>query len=326
MLKVSFYSYKGGAGRSTTSWNTIQRLVEIMQPTEQNPFVIVDTDTESAGSTFLYKAKDTFWGDRPGMPPSVQKRMTLKDSTNYAKASDETKKAFFNNMHPVGGYFGLEAKRAVLLIGANLDRKSATEKADTTGKNVGQLENFTNNIKFACEDCGAKALFFDTPAGTQALAERSIEDSDIVVCCMRPTSQFREGTKDQLLAFVKRDFYDGDPKTYILTPTAVCVDEGQKFDGDIYPETGKKQILRYFSEDNLESEEEKIKKAFKNNVKLDMLMPEGDRVFGIPEVARFKWSEKCLGTVDKNELTTSDKLALTRYDVLAQTILKYYEG
>ena len=63
MLRASFYSYKGGAGRSTTLWNTVQRLVTIMKPTVQEPFVIVDTDTESAGSTFLYKADKAFFGD-----------------------------------------------------------------------------------------------------------------------------------------------------------------------------------------------------------------------------------------------------------------------
>jgi len=310
-----------------------------MKPTPENPFVIVDTDTESAGSTFLYKAKTVFYKD--SRLPSVQKRMLTRDDKNYKAASGAEKLAFFGTMHPIGDCFGLsgDQERAVLLIGVNLDRDSAAG-TDTTGKNSEQLTNFTNNITRACRMCGAKALIFDTPSGTQFLARKSINDSDIVVCCMRPTMQFRESTRDQLIKFVKKDIEDDMKKTYILTPTTVCVDDGQEFGGQTYPTHALREIKCQFDGDNIEDESDEIKKAFKNNVSLEMLKStpaskdggrvydtseDSDRVFGIPEVKRFKWFERCLGCIDEEELETNDKVGINRYDVLARLILKTYE-
>jgi MinD-like ATPase involved in chromosome partitioning or flagellar assembly len=344
MLRCSFYSYKGGAGRSTTAWNTIQRLVKIMEPTPEAPFVIVDTDTESAGATFLYKAKNPFFKDKDYA--SVQKRMLVKDDTNYRKASSEEKAKFFNGMYPVGDMFGLpeEKKTAVLLIGANLDKVSASA-AIITGKDDKQMENFTSNITKACRACGAKALFFDTPSGTQYLARKSIQDSQIIVCCMRPTSQFREGTRDQLIDFVVSDQQLELDKTYILTPTAVCVDEGQDFDGATYPEQSKKEIFAQFSgktikiDDAFKEEEATIRNAVSARILLNMLEPtpnedkvyktaeapdDNEKVFGIPEVRRFKWFERCLGA-NKDKLTPNDKMAINRYHYLAHTIYKQYK-
>ena len=333
MMKVSFYSYKGGSGRSTTLWNTVQRLIELMKPTRQEPFVIVDADTESAGSTFLFGAKSMFIRD--GRYASVQRRMIKRDDTNYA-ASPETKERFFDRMYPIGKkMFDLEDDRAVLFIGANTDRNYSAEiGVDTTGKDITQLKNFTQNITKACEACGTKALFFDTPSGTQALAMHSIRDSDIIVCCMRPTKQFIEGTLGQLIDLVTNDKKTGIPKKYILTPTAVCLDKDQKFDNFEYPLQALKVIKIEFSAEGTMDEDEEIKGAFKENVKLDMLSatpqecklypnPEGDLIFGIPEVKRFKWSERCLGCIEPDRLIPNDKIALNRYNYLAKTIKKY---
>ena len=340
MLKISFYSYKGGSGRSTTAWNTIQRLVEIMDPTVKEPFVIVDTDVESAGSTFLYNAEKLFNSDRKYW--SVQKRMTDSDDTNYFEASDSEKENFFKGMHPVGIFFGLpeDKKAAVLLIGANLHRESA-KAADVSGDsdNKEQIKNFRKNIMKASKDCGAKALFFDTPSGTQFLARKSIEESEIVVCCMRPTSQFREGTRRQLIDFIQTDVRTNKKRKYILTPTAVCVDSGQKFifNGEecVYPETAKDIIKREFGTENMQDGDDDFRQVFGDNVILDMLKPtpaemkkypnsdDNDSVFGIPEIKRFKWFEACLGKLPEDELSSNDKMAIHRYEYLAQTILKY---
>ena len=347
MLKVSFYSYKGGAGRSTTSWNTIQRLVTLMKPTEKEPFVIVDTDTESAGSTFLYHAKGVFFEDDEKQ--SVQRRMTDSEETNFKEASESEKEEFFNGMWPIGTFFGLPdtEEKAVLLIGANLDKDSA-KAADVFGnggKDSEQMKNFRNNITRACKDCGAKALFFDTPSGTQFLADRSIEQSDIVVCCMRPTSQFREGTRVRLINFIKTDRANKvlGKRKYILTPTVVCVDAGQTFflDGDevVYPGQALTMIKNQLMAESIEDDE--IKQAYKENVIFDMLEPtlpedriftdpvvlalDNDSVFGIPEIKRFKWVEECLGRilVRGEKLTPNDKMAVNRYEKLAKIILRY---
>jgi len=344
MLQVSFYSYKGGAGRSTTSWNTIQRLVNNPEtkPTVKEPFVIVDTDTESAGSTFLYKAEDIFFRNKT--KSSLQKRMKgdENEDCDYSEASEDDKKKFFRDMHPIGTYFGLpeEQDEAVLLIGVDLDKSSrdGMQDLDKDKENGGRLiENFCN-ITRACRLCGAKALFFDTPSGTQDLARLSIQESKIIVCCMRPTNQFREGTKRQLISFIGDKNKVSGKRKYVLTPTVICVDDDQKFtfggEEHVYPQKAKQDIEISFNAERME-ESDSFKQAFKDNVILDMLESTPDnikiypgeesddnaKVFGIPEVKRFKWFETCLGTLE--ELGKNDKMAIRRYEYLAQTILKY---
>jgi hypothetical protein len=313
-----------------------------MKPTVKEPFVIVDTDTESAGSTFLYKAKDVFFKDADHH--SVQRRMVESDDMNYSEATDSEKERFFRNMHPIGMFFGLTEteEKAVLLIGANLDRNSSKEAdiAGDSGDDGEQIKNFKNNITRACKLCGAKGLFFDTPSGTQFLARKSVMESEIVVCCMRPTNQFREGTRQQLINFINMDIDNTavGRRKYILTPTAVCVDANQRFfeggEERLYPSKAKEDIRLEFGTDNM-NEDDNVKKAFRENVVLDMLEPtpsamkkfsdseDGDTVFGIPEIKRFKWFEACLGKLAESELSANDKMAINRYEYLAQTILKY---
>jgi cellulose biosynthesis protein BcsQ len=343
MLRVSFYSYKGGAGRSTTSWNTIQRLIAPMDPDAKHPFVIVDTDTESAGSTFLYEAEDFFLDGPQSQYQSVQRRMT--DKTEYLFRNDSDKEKFFKGMLPIGKkYFGAKDDNAVLLIGANIN-KNEFDSTGTTAAAQDQINNFRKNIVTACKACGAKALFFDTPSGTQFLARKSIELSEIIVCCMRPTTQFRKGTKRQLIDFIKEDLEGDYEKKYILTPTVVCLDPDQEFkmggekEPRKYPKYAKTEIEREF-ETVRKDEEEKVKQAFINNVLKDMLKEtpssikektefnvkdDNDLVFGIPEIKRFKWFEMYLAQIaeEGGELTDNDKIAINRYEYLAQTILKH---
>jgi hypothetical protein len=116
-----------------------------------------------------------------------------------------------------------------------------------------------------------------------------------------------------------------------LTPTVICVDSEQKFvfggEEHNYPQKAKEDIKKAFGMENT--------KDFKDYVILDMLEPtpadikeysdsdDNDAVFGIPEVKRFKWFEECLGRLSEDELSKNDKMAIRRYEYLAQTILKY---
>lgn len=50
----TFYSYKGGSGRSTTAMNTVYHLVSKMGATPEKPILIIDADLESAGLTYFF--------------------------------------------------------------------------------------------------------------------------------------------------------------------------------------------------------------------------------------------------------------------------------
>jgi len=330
MLRVSFYSYKGGSGRSTTAWNTIQQLAKIMEPTKDAPFVIVDTDTQSAGATFLFQGNGSF--DEETSLFSVQKRM-CEEPEDYSGDS-KVKEKFFGTMLAVGSHFGMQGidTEAVRLIGANLDANSKTARSvEVMGKEGDEKKNslgknFRKGIVSACRRCGAKALFFDTPSGSQFLARLSVQSSDVVVCCMRPTSQFRTGTFGQLKQFLDNDKAAERPRKYIITPTAVCVDKEQLFSEQEYPRAGYDEIVKHINVLGKELEEE-----FRKNVVLDMVnldkqtvcQDSVEDIFGIPEVKRFKWDEKCLGTLPEDSLSPNDKMAIERYEKLAKTIIKY---
>ena len=58
MKTISFFSYKGGAGRSTLAYNIIPILAaEHIQPTAESPIIVVDTDVDSCGMSYLVKAE-----------------------------------------------------------------------------------------------------------------------------------------------------------------------------------------------------------------------------------------------------------------------------
>lgn len=56
----SFYSYKGGSGRTTTLLNVTKHLAELYGATPERPVLIVDADLESAGLTYFFECKDKF--------------------------------------------------------------------------------------------------------------------------------------------------------------------------------------------------------------------------------------------------------------------------
>jgi hypothetical protein len=147
-----------------------------------------------------------------------------------------------------------------------------------------------------------------------------------------------------MINFIKSDLDKNiqGKRKYILTPTVVCIDDGQKFffNGEeyLYPGAAKKAITAEFNSENLDEENEvndKTKQAYKESVIFDMLEPtpkesrifadseDNDSVFGIPEIKRFKWFEACLGKIPEGELSSNDKMAINRYEYLARTILKY---
>lgn len=57
---ITFYSYKGGSGRSTTLVNTAKHLIDELNISPDNPMLVVDADLESAGLTFFFNLENKF--------------------------------------------------------------------------------------------------------------------------------------------------------------------------------------------------------------------------------------------------------------------------
>lgn len=56
----TFYSYKGGSGRSTTAVNTVRHLIDTMNASPEHPILIIDADLESAGLTYFFQCQNAF--------------------------------------------------------------------------------------------------------------------------------------------------------------------------------------------------------------------------------------------------------------------------
>lgn len=56
----TFYSYKGGSGRTTTLLNTTKHLAEMLGTSKEHPILLVDADLESAGLTYFFNCETKF--------------------------------------------------------------------------------------------------------------------------------------------------------------------------------------------------------------------------------------------------------------------------
>lgn len=48
MKKIAYFSYKGGAGRSSLAYNTIPLLADALNATAENRLFLIDLDVDSA--------------------------------------------------------------------------------------------------------------------------------------------------------------------------------------------------------------------------------------------------------------------------------------
>ena len=58
----TFYSYKGGSGRTTTALNTVLHLAQKTNASPEHPILLVDADLESAGMTYYFDMTNKFTG------------------------------------------------------------------------------------------------------------------------------------------------------------------------------------------------------------------------------------------------------------------------
>ncbi len=60
MLVVSFHSYKGGSCRSSTCINSLPFLVKHLGADAEHPILVIDTDIDSQGLTYLFGEEKSF--------------------------------------------------------------------------------------------------------------------------------------------------------------------------------------------------------------------------------------------------------------------------
>ena len=100
MYKISFFSYKGGSGRSSTLVNIIPFLVKELKADSSHPIILMDMDIDSTGLTYLLHQ-----GDKIGSGLSIQRIMVdgVPGGNNFQKRLEEHQ--FFSNLLKVGSAF-----------------------------------------------------------------------------------------------------------------------------------------------------------------------------------------------------------------------------
>lgn len=297
---ISCFSYKGGAGRSTLAINVVPFLAEKLNATEEHPFVLVDMDIDSCGLTYLFNLhlKNTrevsvqswFHPKYPNMP--------IVDDDEIETATEHE---LFKRLFPVGNFFGFKPG-AILCLPANPGETMGNE----SNYDAAQSSN-VNTFKKICKDIACGVLF-DSAVGNQLTANWSNSCASHIMCCMRPTRQFREGTSRFF------DLYDGKThsKKIIVIPNVVPTDylvlRDESGAEHRYPSYAKDEIVRDFSS----------REGRKNNTYiLDLLA--GDK-FGVPKIDRFMWQEGVLNNY-LSELSELERVALERYREIAEIIV-----
>lgn len=295
MKKIAYFSYKGGAGRSSLAYNTIPLLAESLGATPEHPMIIIDLDIDSAGLTFLlgchnkqdlYSTQDVVSGAIPGMTVDADS-VPLKNHP------------FFSQLIPVGNKFGLrgeEKDASILFVPVK------------TGGNVSfdgtydQAENYLYNVAKLCNRYGCKALILDTPTGDQLTAKWALDVSKDILVTMKITYQFRHGTID----FLRRKDRDFANKNFILVPNCVPT-ETIYVDGNAYNYEAVRQEIINTAKDTI----------INNRVNVEMLE---NGCFGVPEVKRFKLKEGILYTLEN--LTDDEKAAYEMYGKVTSILVR----
>ena len=289
MKTITFYSYKGGAGRSSTTLNTLPYLVHSMHATANAPILVLDMDLDSAGMTYLL-GLDVHFKDRYDV-----KSFLMGDenwSENPASSLDEHE--FYQKFMPVGQVLGVE-NDAVMFLGVDDAKPVDNNQMD------GTKEGVFNKLRRFCRKNGIKAVVIDSSAGDQFSAVLSTGAADDIVCCMRPTMQFRIGTFNYLHRLAEKT----SEKRIILLPTVV-----PNADKEIDGETQRSKAINNITE---RADDLAIKRVCMSFI--------SEELFGINEVERFKWKEGVLYKIGlTDELSADETEASKRYKKLANVL------
>ena len=284
---ITFFSYKGGAGRSSTALNTLPFLVKELNADAKHPILLLDMDLDSAGMTYLLGCDKFFQKNY-----DVKKFLLNEEKCSSEQTDDLAHHPLLKHFLPVGELLGVE-REAVLFLGDNDELPIDNDQMD------GKKDELFKKLRTFCKNNSIPAYVMDSAAGDQFSAILATENSKAVVCCMRPTMQFRIGTFNYLNRLAKNSF----ESEIILLPTVVPEND-LMLDGEMQKERAISNILYRTS---------KINDTL--SIHTDFVCHEN---FGINEVHRFKWQEGVLYLIAQNQdLSSDEKTAYERYGRLA---------
>ena len=264
----------------------------------------MDMDIDSAGLTFLLSSGT-----------QMQDAMTLnkltKPQTIFGEWGPEDKPIqnheIFRQLAPVGMRFGLdyENNSSILFVptepGKNLGSTDSNYALD--GPTKLKLDNFID----LCETYKCVGVVFDTPAGDQATAKWSVNNSDTIVTCMRITTQFQNGT----LGYLNDKLHKYEGKRFIIVPNAVPT---ETIVIDNIP------VDYEYIKRSLHNRLEEVAKKFPSNAIDLRMLGLGEDFFGVNEVKSFKIQERILFNISENKMSEDEKHAREMYKKVAALI------
>lgn len=292
MKNISFFSYKGGAGRTSLLYNTLPFLAEELGATENNPIIVLDLDLDSKGLTYLVNGNS-----------NINAIQVLKGDTAISSARGGSLKThpFFKQLCPIGELVGLSPDNngAILFVSANA--KEGAEYLGVTNNYDGRYASL-KALNRLCEDYNCKSIVMDTPTGNQLPGECALTISHKIVTVMRITKQFRRGTFE----FLKEKDECFSQKEFCIVPNAVPDVTGTGYDID-----------KIIGEIRMN-----VQSVISSNNKVDMsFIGEGCR--GINEVSLFKFTEENLRRLsDIRELRQDELAAFNMYRLLAKVLAR----
>lgn len=299
---ISYFSYKGGAGRSTLLYNTVPLLLnEHIKPTSDKPVVLVDMDIDSCGLSYLLEVNAAKIQDNCCVQHVLAQGCDTTARRSIAEAD------VLKDLIPVGNMLGYADNEAVLFLPAKDNRN-----VNADAHNNYEDDNFVIHLQSfvdACGNYGVSTIILDSAVGNQATALVANNLARTIVCCMRPTTQFVEGTARYLQKQDTNDATVTGRKKCILVPNVVPQGE-VVIDGMRYPDRAINRIYQIFNK-FIYGRDEFAEWQYNS----DMLDREA---FGIPALPRFMWRESQLYTQESLDL--EEQVALERYRKLASII------
>lgn len=197
MKVISYFSYKGGSGRTSLLYNTLPYLVDKLEATPEQPIIVMDLDVDSKGLSFLF---------REGSDSNKLNSINVLNG-EFDDMQDDPK-VIFNQMQPIGSFVG-RPNGSILFVTADTKKVLNSNNYDSL-----YAELFPFIRYFRQQGC-CKAIIFDNPAGSQHSGELALQYTNVVVTCLRITNQFRMGT----LEFLEQ--CEDSQRKYIIVPNAV---------------------------------------------------------------------------------------------------------
>lgn len=294
MINISFFSYKGGSGRTSLLYNTLPFLAKELNATNQEPIIVVDLDIDSKGMSYLVNENS-----------KINAIQVLKgDSGAICGRIRDVKieeHPFFKALVPMGALVGLDRSlnRSILFVSANATNED-NKFLDNTN-NFDPARAGLESLNSLCNSFKCKAIVMDTPAGGQLAGNLALRITSKIVTVMRITKQFRKGTYE----FLKEKSAKVFNKEFILVPNAVpnCEDT-------IYSMNNIMQGIR----------QDAIEHVQNNKLNLNMI---NDNINGVNEVKQFKFEEKNLNfEAITRTLVEDEEKAVERYKLLAKELAK----